>query len=110
MTPASLMNLGGGRAAVLDTGIQEGQSQGQGKRQAGRAAQVTRPVRKTGTNGNANSTVLNGSGSGSNGTNSANGKKVKIAPGKRALAVRPPGVGVRAGKLFSYESKYWSLS
>lgn len=105
MTPASLMNLGGGRAAVLDTAIQEGQSQGQGKRQAGRAAQVTRPVRKTGTNGNANSTVLNGSGSGSNSTNSS-GKKVKIAPGKRALAVRPPGVGVRAGKLFSYELKF----
>jgi hypothetical protein len=56
-----------------------------------RAAQTSRPIRKT-VNGTAGTTA---SGSGTNGA----GKKVKIAPaGKRALAARPPGVGVRAGK------------
>jgi hypothetical protein len=95
MTPASLMNLGGGKA-VADMSYQEVQGS---KRQVGRAAQTTRPVRKTGANGNNSTGATNGSGSGSNAAGSANGKKLKIAPaGKRALAARPPGVGVRAGK------------
>jgi hypothetical protein len=95
MTPASLMNLGGGRAP--DVGTQEN-GQAITKRPVGsRAAQTSRPLRKT-VNGTAGTSAASGSG-----TNGA-GKKVKIAPaGKRALAARPPGVGVRAGTfLFSY--------
>jgi hypothetical protein len=88
MTPASLMNLGGRTADVGNT--QEGAAMT--KRPIGsRAAQTSRPIRKT-VNGTAGTTA---SGSGTNGA----GKKVKIAPaGKRALAARPPGVGVRAGE------------
>jgi len=88
MTPASLMNLGGRTADVNNT--QEGAAMT--KRPVGtRAAQTSRPIRKT-VNGTSGPTA---SGSGANGA----GKKVKIAPaGKRTLAARPPGVGVRAGK------------
>jgi hypothetical protein len=90
MTPASLMNLGG-RAAVEQNNAES--QAGPSKRQVGaRAAQNTRPVRKAVTSGTASVTS-------SANNSSANGKKVKIAPaGKRALAARPPGVGVRAGK------------
>jgi len=81
------MNLGGRTADVGNT--QEGAAMT--KRPVGsRAAQTSRPMRKV-----VNGTGPTASGSGANGA----GKKVKIAPaGKRTLAARPPGVGVRAGK------------
>ena len=86
MTPASLMNLGGRPVEA----VQEGQ--GVTKKQVGSRTAQARPVRKV-VNGTTNTTST---GSGVNGA----GKKVKIAPaGKRALAARPPGVGVRAGML-----------
>lgn len=114
MTPATLMNLGAGRdqaqsslqsqsqsqtGEAMSTPRQEPQPQ-QSKRQAGnRAAQQGRPVRKASTSGTSTPTLSASTGSGSVGVSGGSGKKVKIAPaGKRALAARPPGVGVRAGK------------
>jgi hypothetical protein len=92
------MNLGGGRPAQVDNHLQQEIQQGPPKRQGGaRAGQVTRPVRKPTANGAGPAA---GPSSGGQGAGSqATGKKGKLTPsGKRALAARPPGVGVRAGK------------
>lgn len=71
------------------------------------ASQSSKPARKTGAGGSGSTTpTLAPTNSGAAG-GASNGKKVKIAPaGKRTLAARPPGVGVRAGKYIPTQNNY----
>lgn len=98
-----------GKSDDTTSSLSQPQTQGQlPKRQAARnstqsqsQSQATKPARKTGAGAGASGSTtptLAPSNSGAAGGGS-NGKKVKIAPaGKRTLAARPPGVGVRAGE------------
>lgn len=108
MTPASLMNLGtgsGNDANAAYNNSLEGSAVVPKRQAAVKAAQITKAAAKKGSgaagvaglSGNAGSASGSGGASGQNAN--AAGKKVKIAPvGKRALAARPAGVGVRAGE------------